>query len=802
MRQAPNSGFLASVLLSAAVLHSVWTDNSHSAFALAVSPPNPPARNIDDTRVELLRPAGTGASPELLAETRAANSGGAWKPISYLPLAGSPIDVVTGGMLSYSRDSIAFNRDGSVVTSGQMRSDRFAVDLGRTIEIITPDTFGLRPFAADGCTVYGATGSDMYSSSDGRSWTFLDHIPKYIRSAFVTQTGAILVAADDYTGGRIYRRAPDGGPFNPVLDLEVGFPWHWNYVDTGTHIFVSEYGRRTPPNARRVYRSSDDGSTWDLVYDPEYSFTHNHMLLWDPYDQRVIQTTGDFVGNHLMIVSPDDGNAWEVARLHFGTLPSLNYGAPTSGLSRPEGVYWGLDGAGPTGVQRQVRSSGHWETVLAVGFDDPPRDDQFDANVYDMIEHQGLLYAAFSQVRASRLHNSPALYTSADGEHWTVAARFGTDERGIKAFLGACDGRLWGQYVPGFHVSSDNQVIAIGPPRVHRLILGTRLEGAGVNLWDTPDISSAEGTLEGWVPVGGASLEIDTSMAWHGAASVHVTREAAQISGVALPQYRGDLVSGTAVSVVAHLYGKPRELRLEIVDDSGRTIGRTVFQQMSERWAPAICSATVSEDTTSLTVRLVQRFPRPELAFWVDGVMLSVGPLNDTWQVGGQPREAERLVYDLDFPSTWTDLFLWVPDPGTDGPGAATRTLKVYQASDGATLSVVYDPAEKVMQLVDSVRPSATVVTPPFLLAQSAVLRVAVMQSLTSRTLFVQIAEDPYVGTAPAEPLDIVRIVIGADADGQGAAGGIHARHALFDQVANTEELSDRFIELIQAVPD
>ena len=38
----------------------------------------------------------------------------------------------------------------------------------------------------------------------------------------------------------------------------------------------------------------------------------------------------------------------------------------------------------------------------------------------------------------------------------------------------------------------------------------------------------------------------------------------------------------------------------------------------------------------------------------------------------------------------------------------------------------------------------------------------------------------------------------GADVNGQNASGGIHARHKLFDQAADAEQLDQLFVELIQ----
>ena len=101
------------------------------------------------------------------------------------------------------------------------------------------------------------------------------------------------------------------------------------------------------------------------------------------------------------------------------------------------------------------------------------------------------------------------------------------------------------------------------------------------------------------------------------------------------------------------------------------------------------------------------------------------------------------------------------------------------------------------MRLTDSGDPSATAVTPSFLLAPHAVLRVAVVQSPTERTLYVRIAEDPYVDTVTAAPLQITRMYLGSDGTGLSASGGLLARHQLFDQQADLDQIRQLFEDLI-----
>ena len=686
---------------------------------------------------------------------------------------------------------MAHDRNGDLVPVDGLRTSRFAVETGRSFEFVDPGDPSLRPMATNDSLIYGAVGNDLYTSPDGINWSLAASLPDYIRSLFFTQTGAALAAIAPEGAARLLRREPGGQDFAHVLDFDEGVAVEWNYAETNTHLFVSEYGsgnNKHQPNPRRIYRSADDGVTWELAYDPEFRDTHDHVLAWDAYSGRITQVTGDGPGNHLFIDSDDNGDTWQVT--HHERYQ------PVSALARPEGIYWGLDGLEPAGVVRQVRGTSDWDLVLTVGRDFPPRDDQFDGNVFSLVEYQGHMLAPFANTTKGTKYNAGAIYASADGDHWTLSGRFGFDW-GLNWCLGVCGDSLWMRYVQGQTVGLNNVLLSVGSPQAHRLVRGTRLEGVATNLWSTVEDSSAEGTLDNWSPFGGASAQIDTDVIWHGQQSVHVTCDAASSAGVTLPVYVGDLQAGTTVSALVQVYGAPKALVLKIIDAASTSVASTAFSHVSHRWSQAFCTGQLPADTGSLTVKLYQSPPTPGLDLHVDGIMLTTAAGGDTWQVGGQPRSPDICVYDFVFPQAWTDIFLWAPDPGADGPFAPTRILKVYEASDGRQLSIVYDPDDNVMRLTDSGDSNATAVTPLFLLAPHAVLRVAVVQSPTERTLYVRIAEDPYVGTVTAAPLQIARMYLGSDGTGLNAAGGLLARHQLFDGQANIEQIGQLFEDLI-----
>ncbi len=722
----------------------------------------------------------------LLVVGASAARGTEWQPISYLPLDGSTQDVVTGGHLSFTRAGIAYNRDGSEVGADVMRTELFAADTGWDWDWLDP-VDDIDPRATDGCLIYGIWAKYIYTSPDGEYWSLANEFFDHIRGVFVTRAGSVLVSVGLENCAVLFRA--DQGCVDPVqvLDFDEGVGVWFNYAESDNYIFLSEYGpHKHPPNPRRIYRSADDGQTWDLVYDPEYGDTHCHKLLWDCYGSRIIQATGDGFGKRLFVGSSDDGENWQIER-------QLLY-QPTSGFARPEAVYWGLDGQYPGGVVRKVRGTNCWEMVLDVGVDYPiPRDDQFFGNVFDMTEVDGLLYVPVSDTSVGQ---PPALYTSADGQTWALSRRFSVGDWGIREFIGQCDGWLLARYIAG---TNDAKLLRIRPPAAHHQICGTRFESSVENLLDSLDSSSAEGAAVGWQGFNGASVALDTQMAWHGSQSVRVTCEGPDEGGVVSPSvYVGDLQPGTTVSAIVHVRGAPQTMVLGIVDGNGSRLGYTCFYEMSERWCQASYSLLLPDNVSELAVRLNQSGLYPGLDFRVDGVMLSAGPSSDTWQVGGQSRQADQCSYDFQFPAEWTDVFLWAPDPGTDGFLSSAVTLKVYEASDGSLLHVMYYPIVDIIYLVDFDDVLSIVGTPRLKLAKNAVLRVGVVQSATSRTVMVEIAEDPYVASVAVAPLDIVRIHLGSDPDGKRGCGGLQARHKLFDQVADVA----KFEELVRDYPE
>jgi len=716
-----------------------------------------------------------------------------WTPVSYLPLAGSPYDAVTGGQLAFSRETIAFDRAGREVPPGRMRTGRFAVETGRNFEFVEMDVPELRPLLTDGIRLYAATESELFSSGDGTEWTSEFEMPSYIRSGFATTQGTILLAVGGDGYAQLYRWLPGESVITPVLAFEEGCPAPRNYCETDTHLFVSEYGsshNKHQPNPRRIYRSGDDGLTWTLVYDPEYRDTHNHNLSWDPYEQRVFQATGDGYGNTLCIRTLDHGETWQVEHNELYM--------PTAAIPRPDAVYWGLDGLDPAGVARRPRGAENWELMLYLGCDDPPRDDQFDGNTLTMAEYGGILIAPVADTKAKGKNRPGAAYTSVDGEHWTLTARFGLD-LGFRCLLGEMNGRLWADYVEGDDVTENHRLMAIDPPVAHRLIRGTRLEGLLVNLWDSEEASSIEGTLAGWSPYHDAVLEVDHEVVWHGAQSLRVISDEAVNGGVDSPTCFSSLPAGTIVSALAHVSGAPQRIVLDLLSSTGESIASTTAPCLSHRWRAVYCAGQVPSDAAGAYIRIRQKDKLPGFDLRVDGILMAITPGGDTWQVGGAPRWPDRAVYDFAFPPEWTDLFLWAPDPGADGDIPAIRTLKTYETAGGRQLRVIYDPGQNVLRLVDSGDLTASIATAPFYLAPECVLQVGVTQSATERSLYLRIAEDPCVASVATAPLAVVRTFIGSDSGGQSTAGGLLARCQLFDQPADTTQIGELFTSLISA---
>ena len=195
----------------------------------------------------------------------------------------------------------------------------------------------------------------LKSTDGGATYTSVIDFGKGIRVVHVTPQGSVLVGVGDQWDTLEIcelHRSTDGATFTKIMDfVDGGLVW-WNIdSDPEGYVFCSEYGTKAyPNNARKIYRSTNDGATFSMIYDPDpVENYHNHGILIDPYDYNVIyQSIGD-AGNRTILKSTDRGNTW--------TAPVGLVGyQPTSGVVFKDYILWAKE-VSPMGALKHDKTT-------------------------------------------------------------------------------------------------------------------------------------------------------------------------------------------------------------------------------------------------------------------------------------------------------------------------------------------------------------------------------------------------------------------------------------------------------------
>lgn len=78
-------------------------------------------------------------------------------------------------------------------------------------------------------------------------------------------------------------------------------------VDNNDFVYFGEYFSNTERNPIHIYKSEDEGNTWQIAYTfPKGTINHIHGIFRDPYTEKLWYTTGD-IGNECIIGYSDNG---------------------------------------------------------------------------------------------------------------------------------------------------------------------------------------------------------------------------------------------------------------------------------------------------------------------------------------------------------------------------------------------------------------------------------------------------------------------------------------------------------------
>lgn len=183
---------------------------------------------------------------------------------------------------------------------------------------------------------------------------------------------------------------------------------------TDSGIYFGEYG----PNPRRlsvpVWRSTDDGRSWDIVYEfPAGSIKHVHGVYADPFTDRFWLSTGDSDGECFLVSADrdfrnveyfgDGGQAWRLVSLIF----------------EPEKILWGMDSQLATvRLQEFDRGTGALQSIGTF-----PGPVWYSKRLLDGWTVLQTTVEPGPQVASDHAH----LFISRDCRRWTEIARFRKD---------------------------------------------------------------------------------------------------------------------------------------------------------------------------------------------------------------------------------------------------------------------------------------------------------------------------------------------------------------------------------------
>ena len=123
--------------------------------------------------------------------------------------------------------------------------------------------------------------------------------------------GGKLVAMVVIRQGFVYHVSYPDGKIEKTLKLrQCRNVLHQSMCTTDSgNLFFGEYGNNGDRTSVPVYRSTDRGRSWKMVYEfPAGSIKHVHGCYWDRYTNRVWVCTGDFAGENVILSADEDFN--------------------------------------------------------------------------------------------------------------------------------------------------------------------------------------------------------------------------------------------------------------------------------------------------------------------------------------------------------------------------------------------------------------------------------------------------------------------------------------------------------------
>lgn len=289
---------------------------------------------------------------------------------------------------------------------------------------------------------YGAADKTLYRIVDQGNnieavYTFAD----LIQGLHFLANGYLFVSTDQDRWNpdrpcRIYRSTDQGLTFERVKTLRASCALWWSFASDRQHnLYVGEYGPRDRGLSKKVWKSTDLGRTWEVVFQaPDIDGVHIHRVAVDPYRGGVWVTIGD--GPHgATYLSLDGGQRWLWQRSSQAT----------SVVFTEDGICWGEDTYEGALTWCDRRTQTYQKTLRA------NREGNYGGSVYDLVRgRSGLIYAPMMKY-VEQTHR-PSLWVG-DGRRWKLLLDLGSKGKRFAGFVQISPPDQWGYlYVDGYKI--------------------------------------------------------------------------------------------------------------------------------------------------------------------------------------------------------------------------------------------------------------------------------------------------------------------------------------------------------------
>lgn len=611
----------------------------------------------------------------------------------------------------FGRNSIAF------LDGGQVAANTARVKSGLLVntsdgELITNGGEGgknVRPFCTLKGWLYGveeATGPGrLCRSSDGVTWsktglstTLVSHIfqptPQGSLLLWRQDTRKLFRSPDD--GATLTEIVPDRGAFNSTVDFNPA----WNFATNDSIMMLAEYGGINPLNGRYIYRSVDDGVSWQtaldadtLTGDADRKITHWHTIGYHAATNRWIAASGDGQKRRWILFSADAGATWQSLipneMIFSQPVVFLDYGDPQ----------WLLTGGDDSiSVGKLNVLTGERMSV----FNDVSRK-PLHTYFFDLRKIDGLFYAFHATTNATVFDHG--IFVSEDGENWTAAHRFAAAEQVTQCyFAGVIGGKIHCNTIRSDNIfkhfkMSPARLIAAG---------GVLISPANTNLMSETNSTFPSGGVGSWVNGGSyITLSSSTDNPYHGAHCLRGVSLAGSPGASMICPNAFTLEVGKTYVISLMVRGDHSICGLRIAYEWSPR-GDINYHSVDSRWKQimSVPYTVQSGEGGTYTINLMTWGGPNPINYYVDSIQVTECPAKP-WQVGGTPQVQDALTETVTVGKVWTDVFavntLWIrPRYAAD----SARVIKTWAVGNNS-IAISYDPADFKFKLTRTIAGSA-----------------------------------------------------------------------------------------------